>query len=444
MFDEKNIVLTFSLMSDIHISGSWYIAQSKKLFINALDYSRQVAKNPIDAYVFAGDFVDCMNSKPNVLLGENWGFDYNEAKAKQSAQEFKSLREVFRNNIPNEAEIIYCLGNHDSSDCNNTERFIKEFSSLDEIGDGKNFERMYRTDLDLESMKNGMRHCVCKGYHFLCVDIVSDFTKTGEFLKKNLEEITQNEPDKYVFVVSHFKAPNTNYASNADQCEMSLKLGELLKNYSQVIHLTGHTHTTLYNERAIMQKEYTSLESSCVGYVAPSWAGKELNVTGEIKYSASEGLVLEIDQMGNVRITRLDFANCCTIKTPWEISAPVSDNSHLLKYTNQRINDYKAFEFPENAEIILESCDNGTKIVIPKVTADQGGVFRYQVTCYNNFGEAEIFIISSLFCYINEPEYKEDCLTAVIPKNTEDIYKVSVRAQDFWFNEGESLVKFNI
>ena len=131
-FDSKNIALTLSVMSDVHISGSWYQGPSKELFINALNYAREAAKNTVDAYLFTGDFVDCMNSRGNVLLSDKWGHDYDKAKAEQSAREFESLRYCFNNHIPKEAEIIYCLGNHDSKDCNNIDRFIEEFSSLEE------------------------------------------------------------------------------------------------------------------------------------------------------------------------------------------------------------------------------------------------------------------------------------------------------------------------
>ena len=335
-FDEKNIALTLSVMSDVHISGSWYQGPSKSKFINALDYARTVAKNPIDAYLFAGDFVDCMNSRGNVLLSEKWGLDYDKAKAEQSAREFESLRDCFNNHIPKEAEIIYCLGNHDSKDCNNIDRFIEEFSSLEEIGDNKNFDRMYRTDLDLDSMRKGMRHCVCKDYHFLCIDIVTDYAETIEFLKKNLDEITAKEPNKYVFVLYHCKTPDTIFASDFDLSEADYALDELLKSYPQVVLLTGHTHTTVCNERAIMQKEYTSVECSCVSYVDSNLLRNELNVEHGMHYKISEGLLFEIDKNGNLRITRLDYHNRSVIKDSWELEAPKSDNSHLNAYSPDR------------------------------------------------------------------------------------------------------------
>lgn len=442
-FDEKNIVLTLSIMSDVHISGSWYAQQSKKIFINALDYVCSVAKNPIDAYLFTGDFVDCMNSRGNVLLSEKWGLDYDKAKAEQSALEFETLHECFNNHIPKEAEIIYCLGNHDSIDCNNIARFIEEFSSREVIGDNKNFERMYRTDLDLDSMRKGMRHCVCKDYHFLCIDIVTDYTETMEFLKKNLDEITAKEPLKYVFVLFHYKAPDTLFASNFGRCDMADAVGELLKSYPQVVLLSGHTHTTICNERAIMQKEYTSIEGSCVSYVDSNLLHDELNVEHSMHFKLSEGLLVEIDKCNNLRITRLDYHNRSIIKDAWELPVPSADNSHLKVYSPDRKYNVQKPEFNKNADFTLKQVDNGVEITIPKAVRNNEDIFRYQIICYNSAGAPKIYFISSLFCHRADERHNENTLSAVMPDlKLSDIYKITVTAQDFWFNESEPLIKY--
>ena len=442
-FDEKNIALTLSVMSDVHISGSWYQGPSKNLFINALDYARSVAQNPVDAYIFTGDFVDCMNSRGNVLLSDKWGHDYDKAKAEQSAREFESLRDCFNNHIPDDAEIIYCLGNHDSTNCNNITRFIEEFSSREVIGDNKNFERMYRTDLDLDNMRKGMRHCVCKDYHFLCIDITTDYSETIEFLRKNLDQITAEEPLKYVFVLFHYKTPDTLFASDFYRCDMASAVDELLKNYPQVVLLTGHTHTTICNERAIMQKEYTSVECSCVSYVDSNPLRNELNIQHSMHYKISEGLLIEIDKNGNLKITRLDYHNRSIIKDAWVLPAPKTDNSHLIVYSPDRKFKVGTPKFPENAMLTLNQVEEGVEITIPKAIRNNEDIFRYQIICYNSLGSAKVYFVSSLFCYRAEERYNEATLSAIIPDvKLSEIYKITVTAQDFWYNDSEPLIKY--
>lgn len=444
VFNQNKIELTLSAMSDVHISGSWYAGPSKKLFINALEYAREVAKNDIDAYIFSGDFVDCMNSRGNVMLSEKWGLDYDKAKAEQSAREFETLRDVFKNHIPDDAEIIYCLGNHDSTDLNNIDRFITEFSSLDEIGDNKNFDRMYRTDLDLDSMRKGMRHCVCKGYHFICLDIYNEgYEASIEFLKKNLAEITAKEPLKYVFVLFHYKTPNTIYASNTDRSAMANAMDEVLSCYPQVVMLNGHTHTSVCNERAIMQKKYTCVEGACVSYVDVNVLKTDLNVVHDMHFKVSEGLLIEADDKGALRITRLDYMNKSIIKTAWELPAPKADGSHLKPYSPDRKYTAPKPKFPKDADFTLQETDEGIKITIPKAINNNEEIYRYQIICNDFSGGTSLYSISSLYCNRKEEAYNEDTLSAVIPdKKLSSIYKISVTAQDFWFNESEPLVKF--
>ena len=447
-FDPQNVVLTFNVMSDVHVSGSWYQKESKEKLINGLEYARKVTGNPVDAYVFCGDFVDCMNSKANVLLGDGWGDDYETAKAEQSAREFETLRYAFQNHIPEEAEIIYCLGNHDSTNRNNIDRFIEEFSSLDEIGDGKYYDRMYRTDLDHESLKNGMRHCVCKGYHFLCIDVEDaepDFNKTIEFLKKNLDEITAKEPDKYVFVVYHYKPVHTVFLSDTHHPTSARRIGNLLKNYPQVILLTGHNHTTVCNERAIMQDKYTVLECGCVSYVMPWWVFKEPNVEHSEHYELSEGMLFEIDKNGSVRITRLDYSNRKPIKGAWELPAPQADGSHLKVYTEDLKYTVRKPEFAKDAKIKIEETkpEGKTKITFSKALGDARDIFRYQIVVTDTNGNVSVHHPSSLFCYPNDSRHKEDTLELTIGQSYEYLYKIVITAQDFWFNDSDPLVYFH-
>ena len=87
--------------------------KKRTFFKNALNFANKAASNKIDAFLLTGDFTDCMNSKGNIFVGNGWSDDYEEAKARQSKTEFEILRRCFSEEIDKDAEIIYCLGNHD-------------------------------------------------------------------------------------------------------------------------------------------------------------------------------------------------------------------------------------------------------------------------------------------------------------------------------------------
>ncbi|MBR3961462.1 MAG: metallophosphoesterase, partial [Clostridia bacterium] len=193
MFNENKITHNFAVLSDIHISGIWGMENREAHFKNVIKFCKEQASGRLDAFLMNGDFTDAMNSVPNVVINEaGFSRDFEEAKAIQTANEFRILRSCLAT-IDEDTDIVYTLGNHDGCNNNNIERFITEFSSRDEIGDNKNFERMYRTDLDLDSMRNGVRHCVVGGYHILALDMFTDYTEPVAKIKSWLDEITAAE-----------------------------------------------------------------------------------------------------------------------------------------------------------------------------------------------------------------------------------------------------------
>ena len=68
-FNPDETVVTLSVMSDIHANGCWGLEGSEKTIRHALQYANEIAPNKIDAFLFVGDFTDCMNSKANVIMG---------------------------------------------------------------------------------------------------------------------------------------------------------------------------------------------------------------------------------------------------------------------------------------------------------------------------------------------------------------------------------------
>lgn len=448
MFNENSIKLKISLMSDMHVSGSWFIEGSMNKMKKAFEYTKEVAGKYPEIYLFNGDFVDCINSRDNVIYwpeedGSKYPKDYETAYKIQTAKEFENWRELFAL-LPESSDIIYCLGNHDSDNNNNNPRFIKEFASKYEVGDNLNFERMYRTDTDIEGLKTGMRHCVSHGYHFFALDMYSDMQKSLEFLKKGLDEVTAAEPDKYVFVLWHCKVPNTVFCDHG--WGSSKELGELLKNYPQVLLITGHTHCPLQNERSIMQNAFTTVEASCVDYIVEASVldheerEKPLNFLHNEAYMLSHGLLLEIDNEDNIRITRLDYAHGEIIKQPWILPHPAADLSHLTHYTARRAALYPAPEFPCGTQIELVPDEKGTKIKF-RQAQHPDMPFLYAVKITLKSGEEIIHRLTSRFLMYATPS-KENLpdIEAVLPIDFESVKSVTVTPQDIWYQSGKSIV----
>lgn len=138
-FDDDNIILTFALTSDTHVSGSWNQPRSVAKLVHFLEtVQKAVGRNPdgttkLNAVTCAGDFVDAVNSYGNV----NGGVDAYGYKGAQNYREVSFIRSVlegretnfasdiqsgkpamdadFGKGLEDGVEFFYCLGNHDES-----------------------------------------------------------------------------------------------------------------------------------------------------------------------------------------------------------------------------------------------------------------------------------------------------------------------------------------
>ena len=440
-FNEKEIVLTLSVMSDMHTSGSWGVESSENKLRKAFHYAKKAAGRDIDAYLFNGDFCDCLNSRPNVVYGiEGWPDTYEEALALQSRAEFDIWHRIFGEEIDKKSEIIYCLGNHDSNNANNNARFVEEFSSRDSVGDNKNFNRMYRTDIIKDGMYTGRRHCVFKDYHFICLDRYDDMTDSCKFLRREMEFAVKDNPDRYVFVLWHCKTPKCEFCG--DSWGSCPEIDTVLKDYPQSVLITGHTHCALANERSILQHEFTVIEASSVSCVAEDTlsapGSNPLNFTHEESYKFSQGLIIELDKTGNMRIRRLDYYREKEIKYPWILKRPCGNKVQLSDYTAARRFEFTPPLFDDDFQIqVSSSGENGTFLCF---TAAKHGdmVFRYEVKVTDLNGKSRLFYLSSRFCMHPDTADMPRQLSAVLPIKKDDIYLLSVTPQDVWYNSGHS------
>ncbi|MBQ0010262.1 MAG: metallophosphoesterase, partial [Ruminococcus sp.] len=323
VFDETNIVFSFGAISDTHVDGANTIPAQK--FKSALEQLKARAAlhdaDGIDAICVAGDLIDT-----------GYNGNYNETNF------FKNIYEsVFD---PTVTPLIYTIGNHDPKGwwTANSASEAQQISKL--LGDS-----YFKADLDNEMRKSEeCRHCKVGPYHFLCITPCTQdpVTYTGaakEWLDKTLAELTAENPGQYVFVVTHPMIHNTVYGSDLGTYWYTDDLTDILSKYPQVVTFGGHLHFPLNDPRSVMQTAFTSFGCGSVRYMAIEAGNYEDmagNTTMNDKDEFSQGLLIQIDGNGNLRATRMDFYHEDTIDEPWEVSHPVADGSHLMKYTMDR------------------------------------------------------------------------------------------------------------
>lgn len=319
-FDESKIVLSFGAISDVHVNAVSGDAVDKvKSAIAQL--TKEAAKNggKLDALAVVGDIAD---------TGKAAELGY-----------FKSALESV---LPDEVKTLLVTGNHDSimGQCLNLMDYELAFG-----------EKYFGEGIDTEdtNLSIGVRDCVVNGYHFLMLEpetysktIGCPYSKEAvEWLDNMLRKLTEENPEQYVFVCTHPMIYNTCYGSDLDgnpSYWSTTYLTPTLSKYSQVVTFGGHLHFPINDNRSIMQGAFTSLGCGSVRYMAIEAGGYE-NMAGATvmndRYEISSGLLVQVDENGNVKVTKMFFSEEAPFEEPWTIAHPDADGTHLKKYSRE-------------------------------------------------------------------------------------------------------------
>ena len=334
-FDESKIVFSFGAISDIHIGRNANELEKNK-FKSALQQLKEyAAKNDTDG-------LDAVLAVGDLFEGSGYGGTNTSGNINTYKQIYQSVFD------PTEVPMIHAVGNHDLEWNSTAKNVAAEQNAM--LG-----STYFQFDVDQNALSaEGNRHCVVNGYHIITLlpvtsTKVSYTQATKNWLDKTLSEITTADPNAYVIVLTHPMIYDTVYGSTlgrepgttlTDMWATS-DLTDILSKYNQVITFGGHLHFPINDPRTIMQTAFTSLGCGSVNYMAiedGEYENMASTTTMKDNTEYSQGLLCQIDENGNMRITRMDFYNETTINTAWEISYPTEDGSHLTKYGKDRGN----------------------------------------------------------------------------------------------------------
>ncbi|MBQ3489224.1 MAG: metallophosphoesterase [Clostridia bacterium] len=439
VFDENKIVFSFAAISDIHI-GNDTSNRDETQFKNALlqikAFAQQKDADGIDAILAVGDLFE----------GSGYGGSNDLIK------EYKKIYESVYD--PTVTPMIHAVGNHDLK----WDHTAKDVAALQNTMLGSNY---FLTDIDQNILaKEGNRHCVIDGYHIITLlpvtsTQVSYTQATKDWLDQTLAQITAENPNAYVIILTHPMIYDTVYGSTLGREPGSTltdmwatsDLTDILSKYNQVITFGGHLHFPLNDPRSIMQTAFTSLGCGSVNYMAIE-DGKYENMasatTMKDKNEFSQGLICQIDENGNMRITRMDFYNETTIGEVWEISHPTSDGSHLTAYGKDRGSPEKnsAPVISQNIKAVITKSGNKKQVTIEFDAAQDDTFVHHYTMVFKNTKTGKTlktFNILSDFYRASTPEDMSQTLSCAIGTLGSNDYEVILTAYDSWGAASESV-----
>ena len=443
VFDETKIVFSFAAISDIHIGNDANNVEENKFKSALLQIKEFAAKNDADG-------IDAILAVGDLFEGSGYGGD------NALMVEFKNIYEsVFD---PKETPMIHTPGNHDLK----WDSTAKNVAALQNALLGDDY---FLTDVDKNILATeGNRHCVVNGYHIITLLPVTStqvsYTQgTKAWLDQTLAQITAEDPNSYVIVLTHPMIYDTVYGSTLGREPGTMltdmwatsDLTDILSKYNQVITFGGHLHFPLNDPRSIMQTSFTSLGCASVNYMAiedGKYQEMATQTTMKDKNEFSQGLVCQIDENGNMRITRMDFYNETTIDTPWEISYPTADGSHLTAYGTDRGSAEKntAPVISQNIKAVITPSGTQKSVTIEFGAATDDTFAHHYTMEFKKAGKTlKTFNILSDFYRATSPSEMSDTLTCKIGSLSAAEYEVILTAYDSWGASSESVsLKFTV
>lgn len=384
----SNVDLRFGSFSDLHIQ------QIQREATNMTDVLVKAKSEKfgghLDAMVLVGD-IHYMYPDSDVYNAQMLNrYARIEAILTENGYGYSNLDNDSDDIIPT----IYAAGNHEySGSANNdvhAQRFVDQVDSFNS-------------------------HKVINGYHFIAGSSNYEAQMTKEvtdWMKAEIEKAVASDSTgtKPIFVFAHTEAAATtnqmhDKVQNYYYPGKSAEFKQWLKNYPQVIVLSGHTHNLMQQQTTINQVGFTQISLGHTGGGNANWSGRSDSSAGggetvgfyrqaidKMKGGTDyhpQGAIVEVKN--NVAyVYKIDFRTGEQIGDPWVIDTEgLTNGTARAYYTSERYEYSVAPHFEEGAETKITVAEDYATITFP------------QAKCNGNYGD-EYAMVYQIHTYVGD------------------------------------------
>lgn len=343
--------LTFSVISDIHVT---HFHDGEPYFERTMRYHKERLPQ-FDMCILLGDVIYQLDSPDKAKcdnLYENH-YDY--------------INQALERYLP-ETKRVFVLGNH-------------------EFAQGNFDPEMDKAALALWERKFGqppVEHFVQNGYHFVKGPVLSWANEYSEETEKELYVMLEEalaDGNKPVFFISHCPAPDTvvfSYGTN----HFTKEFRAFLAKNPRIIHISGHLHTHILDERAIYQDGFTSVSAptNAVGAATVDVPDHDSAHISEM----SQSLWFEVEGR-KVTVHRVDIVGERETDEPWVIDIDETERG-VYRFDASRKDRYELPEFAEDAEITVKRQGRKTTFVVKQFLTSKVMVQYYYLALTDAVG----------------------------------------------------------
>ena len=351
LFSGDGAKLVLGVVSDIHVDAG---KGDFRKFGDTAQFERTLRwfdAQGVDGVVVAGDMAD--NGMINQLecVGEAWFRVFPGGRAADGRR----------------VEQLFVYGNHDFEGQNYDKFGFRYFEK-------KSFEAAQIRRDPAAAWKHVFHEEYSpiwfkevKGYQFvgahwsLGPDPWHGIPEVETWFRENAAKIDRTKP---FFFIQHPHPKDTVYGDEA-WCPDKGYATRALSAFSNAIAFTGHSHTSLTDERSVWQGAFTSIGTSSLRYGGSA-----------SQYEQRQGMLVKVYE-DRVVIVRRDFLHDESLGDDWIIPLPAAD-AKPFAYDVRKAKG-SAPEFAAAAKLAVTREEKGWLVTIPCADAAATRAFRYEV-----------------------------------------------------------------
>lgn len=278
---------------------------------------------------------------------------------------------------------------------------------------------------DLTDGLGGDKHTVINGFHFITIShSENEDEKFGEYqrewLKAQLDEAVKDDPTKPIFVAHHEHILNTVFGSSDFDGWGCDYFRDILNQYPQVVHFSGHSHYPVNDPRSIWQGEFTAIGTGSMKYV-------ELTVDDDrtihpLGHSLEAAFwMVEVDANNRIRLRAYDLTE------QQVLCEYILENPLDRSYTPEKQASRSTAPVFKNANVKVKKFFGSYKITVDCAEAtDDMPIILYRAYVLNENNE----VIDSAYCipkyYSATPDKTE---TISLGRQTDEAAYVKIVAE---------------
>lgn len=206
---------------------------------------------------------------------------------------------------------------------------------------------------------------VVNGFPFV---IFSQQFKSLELYEQHLSDAAKKFPGRPLFVIEHRPPCYSTFCDSGIDGKV-----KILEKFPQIIHLSGHIHGDIRNERLFWQGAYTAVNLGCL----KGWGGA---LEGTIPfYKRSSGVLIMEVYKNKVIFRRMDCLLNRTVAEPWIVALPYQPQEPQ-KVFEERKKASVTPQFPAGSKIRLSADKPFNELKISFSAAlPQKDVYKYEI-----------------------------------------------------------------